>query len=354
MSISPNQRLYAMSRNPQSNYQTPTAPNVGAPFNFVHLLLESKAVASFKTITANNRGHSTGQDFANDQYTLNHDVDGAFDAHFSFEQIGYMLYATLGIVVSRMIVAGVYEHIFTPLNRNVTNQLPAFTWAEKLGVSHNVTYPSCVMDSLSFNGDGLDRIKVSGAMKGSGKRTTNAGLDHATGVLRHAHNFAQNTQTVLTLNDGTADTLFACRFKSWNWQWQNNLNAADGYRAGCQLFQVANDSTSGAIRSQLEIGDRDLSCGFKVDYDGNPDLYLALQNQTQLSLKYEITGRLITGANFNKLTLNHARAPYESVEVQEDGGVYVQNVSVKPLLKFDLSQPLTSITLINSVPSYQT
>lgn len=354
MSLSPNQRLFAMSRNPQANYQTPTAPNVGPPFNFVNLLLESKAVASFKTATANNRGHSTGQDFANDQYPISHDVDGSFEAHFSFEQIGYMLLAALGQVTTTTIVAGVFQHVFTPLDRNVTNQLPAFTWAEKLGLNHNVTYPSCVMDSLSFNGDGLDRIKVSGSMKGSGKRVTNAGLNHTTGALRHAHNFALNTQTDLTLNDGTTDTVFGCRFKSWNWAWQNNLNAADGYRSGCKLFQVANDPTSGVIRSQCEIGDRDLGCGFKVDYDGNPDLYLALQNQTQLSLRFDIIGKLISGANFNKLTLNHARAPYESAEVREDSGVYVQDVTVKPLLKFDLSQPLTSITLINTVASYLT
>jgi hypothetical protein len=61
----------------------------------------------------------------------------------------------------------------------------------------------------------------------------------------------------------------ACRFRSWEISFQNNLLADDGYCPGSAVYQTANDPTSGLVRNELLFGKRSYTAKFTIRVDSS-------------------------------------------------------------------------------------
>ncbi len=363
-----NQRRYAISRLKQSDYFTATAPNSLAPYNLEQLLLKDtpgQNFANYSVRVQNNQGYSTGSDFATDQWLTAHDVDRqGIDFDVSSESIGRLLYYSLGSVASSTLSLGTaYSHVFTPQNPTSTNrQLPAFTYVEQIGSEHDVLYPSCVMDTLSISGDSLNRIMGSGAFRGSGKRTSPSAVNFGTQVGAAQNlNYFYNTQVAVSFTPvfgGSGNALnYTCDYDNFSFVIRNGLSPESGYRAGCGKYQVTGDSTSGAIRSEMLFGQRDIDLSFTVRLNTSSNEYYYLQNQKFLTGNITMTGGSIPGSggitHLLKIAFDKVAMETAVIGAEADNMITLQ-VSLQPLVTTANPFKAVEVTLQNGVQSYLT
>jgi hypothetical protein len=357
-----NQRRYAISRLKQTDYPTPTAPNSSAPFNFERLILKDtpgQNFANYSVRVQNNQGYSTGSDFATEQWLTAHDVDRqGMDFDVCSETIGRFLHYAMGIASSSLVTTGVYGHSFSFLDPNTAGrQLPSFSYVEQIGGEHDVLYPSCTMDTLSISGDSLNRIMGSCTFKGSGKRTSPSNVSFATQVGSAQNlNYFYNSQVVISFED-VAEVLptlnYTCDYDNFTFAIRNGLNPESGYRAGCGTYQVANDSTSGVIRSEMLFGQRDVDLSFTVRMNQSSKEYEYLQKQKMLSGTVTLTGGVITGVHKHRLIFSFDQAAMETVVIgAEVDNIVTLQVTLKPMATVSNPNRAVEITLTNAVPSY--
>jgi hypothetical protein len=365
-----NQRRYAISRIAQTDYSTATAPNTGPTFNLQQLLLKDtpgQNFANYSVRVQNNQGYSTGSDFASEQWLTAHDVDRqGMDFDVCSETIGRLLFYAMGSVTTSIVSLGtVFSHAFKPQDPTTAagRQLPAFTYVEQIGAEHDVLYPSCVIDTLSISGDSLNRLMGSCTFRGSGKRvspTDGAGaLNFATKVGPAANqNYFYNTQVAISFTPVTTGSAlnYSCDYDNFTFTIRNGLNPDGGYRAGCGKYQIDNDSTSGAIRSEMLFGQREIDLSFTVRMNASSKEYAYLQSQKLLTGSITITGGSITGGPGSKHTLTIAfdRAAMEAAVIgAEADNIVTLQISLQPLVLNTTTAPfkVVDVTLQNGISS---
>jgi hypothetical protein len=359
------QRQFAISRIPQDDYATPTAPNTGVPLNMVELLVKDKNLAGYQVQTRDNKGYSTRNDFPTEQWILSHDVNRSVEFEPASDSLGRILMLALGSVATTQPDAvnapGAYQHVFIPQDPNISRQLPATTLVEQVGNAVNALYPSCVVENLSLKGEGIDRITSTFSFRGSGKRTTPSGIVFAAGAGNQVTpatdmKYFFNSQVALTIAD--AGTLAngtqygtAKRLESWEINIENQLLADDGYRPGSTDFQNPGDTTSGAIRSECLFGERAITGAFVVRVDSASDEYAALKAQKPLDFKVVLTGPVIAAAVHHKLTIESPLMAYEAIEYGDKNGIVT--LQIKPKFLYDVvTGRIIEITLVNETESY--
>lgn len=311
-------RKFALSRIPQAAsgatpaYQNPTAAASGA---FVDLLVSDNNIAGYTVQTQDNKGFSTGSDFASEQYTVTHDVTATKEMRCDSEMMGRMHLGTFGQITTTQPdatnVAAAYKHVSTPVDPLTTRQLPAYSFLEYLGAVHDVLYPSCIFERMNLRGDSLDRINLSVTLRGSGKRTKPSGITFASTDVtkRTALKYWKNSAARISLSDPSTQLNSynpGCDMLGWELDYNNNPLADDGYLPGCQQLQDPADNDSGAVRSELLFGERSIVPKFTVRMNANSDFYQALQKQTPLDWYIELLGPKI-GAGFT--VANPSAAP---------------------------------------------
>jgi hypothetical protein len=355
------QRQFAISRIPQTDYGSATAKNSSAPLHFVELLVKDKNLANYAVQTRDNKGYSTRNDFPTEQWMVSHDLTRNVEFEPASDPLGRILMLALGSVVTTQPdvtnAATAYQHIFNPQDPNISRQLPATTLVEKAGGAVDALYPSCVVEQFSLKGEGIDRITSTFGLRASGKRIAPSTISFATNVeeasgLKYFYN-SQVSLTVAdagTLNNATAYGT-AKRLESWEININNQLLADDGYRPGSTDFQTAGDTTSGAIRSECLFGERAITGSFVVRVDTGSDEYAALKAQSPLDFKIVLTGPVIASSIHHSLTIESPLMAYEAIEYGDKNGIVT--LQIKPKFLYDVSTgKILEITLVNETASY--
>lgn len=354
------QRKIAISRLPQSAYGTATSAAASA---FKELLLSDQNLAQKGVRTQDNSGYSTQNDFPTEQWLLSHDVSRQFEFDLASEPAGRILRGALGSIATSQPAAGtdptVYRHVFVPQDPNTSRQLPAYSFLEQVGSAIDCLYPSGVFESLSFRGQGIDRIKAAFGLRGSGKRTNPSGVTWATHVSEvSGHKYFFNSVCEVKIADAGALTnevnySSQKRIESWTLDYTNNLLAEDGYRPGSTAFQTSGDVTSGAVRSECLFGSRAIRAGFVARVDAGSDEHLALQSQSDLDFKVILTGPTISNSYTHKLTIAAPLTRYETVDYGQQNGIVT--LQIVPKLLWDTSADnIVTFTLDNTTASYAT
>lgn len=354
------QRRKAISRIPQPDYRTATAAAANA---FNEICVSDQNLAQYSVKTQDNQGYSTQNDFPTDQWTLSHDVACPFELDLASDPIGRILYCAFGSITTTQPASGtdplVYQHYYVPQDPNVSRQLPALSFLEQVGGAINILYPSNIVEQLKMEGAGVNRIKGSFSLRGSGKRITPSGVTWATHVNQvSGWKYFFNSACDLTVADASTlsnavDYSTTQRMETWSFEYQNQPIGEDANRPGSTDFQTAGDVTSGAIRSECLFGVRTIVPNFVVRADAASDEFSALQAQKPLDWKVILTGPTISHAYKHQLTIHGQLVQYATVQYGQQNGIVT--VSVQPKLLWDTStSKIVEITLINTVSSYTT
>jgi hypothetical protein len=361
------QRQNAMSRIPQTNYATATAPNTGGSLNFVEVPLKDQNFANKTVQTQDNRGYATRNDFPTDQWLLSHDVERAIEYDVDTDTLGRMLYLALGSVVTTTPNAvgapTARQHVFKPQDPNVSRQLPATTWVEQVGAALNRLFPSCVCDNFNIRGEGIQRIMSAFSLRGSGKEVEPSGVVFATDGTNNVRpatglKYLFNSQVEVTVADaGTLSNAVnygaTKRLESWGLSYQNTPLGDIGYRPGSTDFQTAGDVESGAIRSECLFGDRSIVPEFVARLDSTSNERAAMRSQKSLDWRALLTGPVIGGAAalHHSLSIRTRINRYSAVDLGNQGGILT--VAVRPTALWDLTTAeILEIILVNETTSY--
>lgn len=355
------QRKIAWSRIGQTNYTTPTAAAANA---FNELLVSDQNLSQYSVATANNQGYSTQNDFPTDQWLLSHNSARQFELDLASDPVGRVLHRGCGSISTSQPASGtdplVYRHVIVPQDPNTSRQLVASSWVEIVGGAINHLYPGGVIDTISFRGAGVDRIKGSFSVVGSGKRIKPSGVTWASHV-NQVTGWKYFTNSVCDLTIADAGTLSNSinystenRLETWQLDYSNQLLGEEGYRPGATALQTPGDVTSGAVRSELLFGTRTIRPQFVVRVDANSDEYAALQSQKDLDYKVVLTGPIISTTYAHKLTIRGYLSRYAAVEYGRTSGGII-TVGITPTLLWDTSTgKIIDFTLDNTVSSYTT
>lgn len=353
------QRKYAISRIPQTNFQTRTVPSAAGSKSHVKVVATDRNLAQYGVETANNKGHATGVDWATETWATAHGVSVQKSVEVCAEEIGRWLLLAFGSVTTDQPDAEdaptVYRHKFVPQDADVSRQLPATTYVEQLSSAHDVEYPSQVVESLTLRGDGKGRLTCDVSLMGSGERNNPSGVAFSGGSVHVAvpadlHYF-YNSQMALTVDDGDTPIDYLCRYNSFTVSLTNALLAEEGYRPGCALFQVAGDPESGMIRGELLFGERTLSGQFVVRLAAGGAEYAALQEQKDLDITIIATGGTIEDDFQDQLTIRMALSRYQAVSLGESNGIVTLQITVDPLYN-QATGKVIEVELINRIASY--
>lgn len=355
------QRRYAISKVPQTDYDTAT--DTAVPANFVQLVAMDKNMAKHSVATGDNKGEANGYEQATEEWALTHDTDRSLDVGVSSEQIGRLLLLQFGSVTTTqpdaVTAPTVYQHVFKPQDRNVSRQLPAATLIEIIGSVLNRKFPSMAAGTLSIKGDAMNRISASMGLRGSGAVVMPSGMTNAqweTIALANQH-YLFNSQAKLTIADAgtllnTIDYGSVKRLESWEFAGNNNPIADDAFRPGANKFQDANDPTSGALRSEMLFGTRDWTMNFMARLLSQSDELAALRSRKKLDALIELVGARIGVTTFNhKLSIHAPKVSYTTVDLGAKNGLIT--VQITPRIFFDTATNQdATVTLINETPSY--
>jgi hypothetical protein len=352
------QRRFALSRVPQTNYQTATPFAAGPPRSHVKLIATDKDLADYRPDLASDQGYATGVDFPTAQWLLSHDASGRKTVEVCSQELGRLLLLAFGSVVTDQPdaedAATVYRHLFRPLDASVSRQLPATSLIEQAGSAHDVMFPSALVEKFTLRGDGKARLQAELEWRSSGKRIAPSGIDWTTqvGELTGALNYFYNSQMSLEVDDGDTNTAYQCRYDAFGFELNNQLLADEGYRPGCALFQDPDDPASGMIRGECLFGERTLSCEFVVRLAAGGAEFAALQQQKSMNAVLSAAGGVIQGEHVHRLTIRLPVTRYQIVSLGETNGLMNLRVTAAPL--FDTATgSIAEVELINNVASYE-
>jgi len=304
------QRRFAISKIPQTDYNTQTA---FADVNFVEFLCKDKNFTEDAPVIADNKDYATGVQQPTEQWIVAHEATAAKEEDVCSEEIGRPLLCALGKVTTTQPdatnVPTVKKHVFERLDVLVSRQLPVLTLIEQLGIVDRA-FPSCVVEALGFRGEGSQRLSNSRTLHGSGKILEPTGVVISAAANRH---YFYESQVTLTLDDGAVVTNFATapqRLNAWSFDIANQILNDDGYRPGAARFQTVADPDSGEVRSEALVSDQIFNASFNGRFLSDSELYQAITNQTNFSALFDIVGSRILidtteatqGGDFNNTT----------------------------------------------------
>lgn len=365
-------RRFAVSKASQADYQTATPPGAGAappassaPFLKMLCAPGDEALADYSVITQDDKGASTGTDFGTDQILVSHDVSVPRKLRLSSYWLGWINFFLFGQVTTINGPGGstnAKKHTYTPIDKRTNMQLPAFTYVEEADPSvYKVLYPGCVIEQATFRGGGgagrLTFLECDLVFRGSGKRdtTTTVNFSHAsqqhvfepTGLQQFL-----NTQNTMTITDGVTPIAIGCDYLEFELNYRNNLLAEEGYLPGCSLYQTANTPTSGVIRSECLIGNREVDLRYKAYLTASNAHYLpALQDQRPLVVESLFQGATLAGGTDKHSAYWKAfLTKYATAKPQFENGLLV--VDITPKVLQDASGNVLQSYVINDTASY--
>jgi len=153
---------------------------------------------------------------------------------------------------------------------------------------------------------------------------------------------------------GGAALHYTCDYDNFSVVIRNGLSPDGGYRAGCGKYQVDTDQTSGAVRSEMLFGQRDIDFSFTVRLNGSSKEYDYLIGQKLLTGNITITGGPVGSSGFkHKLVISFDRAAMETVVIgAEADNIITLQVSLQPLVTTAAPFKAVDVKLTNGVQSY--
>lgn len=339
---------YGISDTPMSSYTDDGNP----PASLEKFVTVDQQSAEYSVGTANNEGHSTGTDWATEQWIETHDVNIPFNIEPSVLMLRRLLRASFGGVANTQPEVGAELDTFTPQNANTSRQLPAYWIAEKCGSIHNVLYPSCVLEAATFKGEATGRLQVSGNFRGSGQRIDDD--DYTINAVEADKYYLKNTQSEIiratAATPGTPVKTYSCGLQMFEFGVDNAHNQSVGYDPGCQRFFNSSDPDSGIIRSHHLFGRRKYTSKFVIWMEDSSVEYALLKSQAELDIKMSMEGSIIVGTTPHLVRFQLHLAHYTSVVIGEKDGYVTMEIvpeafydeSNSRIVKVELQYPTIS------------
>lgn len=350
MTATPNNRLYYWGT--QTDYATQKTIAASA---FRKMILGDKNFMDANPKTNDDTEWAHGFNNATEQWLESHDNKISHTMPGYVEEIarpiklamgGYAVTTPSGGTTSK-------KHVITPQNPDTSRQLQAVTYGEKIDV-HNVLFPSVIVDGFTLKGNDLGVLMLDFGLQGSGKIINPSGVTPATHVVTPTNlRKLFNTQIALTVNDGTSDTVYGCKYRSFELNYKNNLLADAGYKPGCGNYQTANDPNSGVIRSGLIFDRQEIDFNFEVDMETDSGELDAVIKQKPMSITLSATGSIIEALIPRSLTAKMPKTYYKARKLGEGNGIMRFQISAKVFVDVTTGKFL-DIEIVNDVATYAT
>ncbi len=347
----------AVSKFPQADYLTPTAPDVAPNRTFIEQVMPAKNFIKRGVPTANNKGQTTGNRFATESWIaggLMTDFSMPFDA--TFQNIGRYLLAAMGEITTTA-QGTLFRHLIGLLDTKITAQLPAYSILEHAAPANgglDVLAPGMVAKSLQLSGDGTAKCTGTVEWMGSGEYIQPSGVDYLTNVepTQGTQISVYNTTAALVRSDAPGGANAVSKSLCENLGWEiaiNNSFAEDDY--GCvRLLDPAN-LEKGVLRSHLLLTDTEISSNWKFKLPQNSTEMALLENQAPLKLLFQLLSTQVLTADSHVLTFDMPLNKYKVVDhSSENGFIYV---SIQPETLFSVAeQKALEVELVNNIPAY--
>jgi hypothetical protein len=262
-----------------------------------------------------------------------HTVNGDLSFEVYPNIVGHMLRSALGVPVTTQVVAGVYQHVFTPSQSNFSNvcALPPYTFEVNRDLEQAFQYAGCVVDELNFS-FGSDKAKI---MTASAKiLAKKLALIAKTIPSFDAQNPFLWNQATITLNNVISKDISTIDF---------------GVKNGLEA-RATMDGTRDISRI-LRKDKRSFSTKFTTELDDLTQ-YNLFKAQNEVPLKIELVGGVISGANNYKMTVEIPKFRFNSFPINVDGAGAL-TVQADGSAKYDSTNLYAmKITLVNSKASY--
>lgn len=351
MTFSIHDKKLAISRIPQSNYATVVTPAASS----YQEIITTDNPGTFWTREArkvNNKGQSTGNRFATESHVEAWDSMLSLPFEASSQALGRPLLAVLGNVTTTTPSAGYYKHVFSPEDLTVSMQTPVYSFLERSGSGapgYDDIWESAVCESLDLSGDGQGRVMASTAWRGSGKKSSGAGVTWASHVVtgNGNQNYFYNTQAGVAI-EGVE---MLCDLESWKWGYKNTFANDAGYRPGCPEYNVAGDPESGVVRTELLLVDSEITMEFMIRLQANDPRRTEFDNQTPLQIDITLTGKEVTPGNPHKLVIKNYLTKYNTHTKSEKDGIVLVTITPEVLYSTTDSK-IVEVELYNNVASY--
>lgn len=348
MGVTPTNRIYAWGT--QTNYQTAKALAANA---LRKILVSDKNFMDVEPKTADDTEWSHGFNNATEQWLESHDTKVSHSMPGYIEEIvrpiklamgGYAVATPSGGVLSK-------EHTMTPQDFNVSRQLQAVSYFEKLGI-HDILFPSVLVDGFNLKGNDLGVLMLDFGLQGSGKIINPSGVTVATHVQTPTNlRKLFNTQIGLEVTDGVTPVTYGCKYRSFDLSYKNSFLGEAGYKPGCNQYQIANDPTSGLVRSELMFDKQESEFNFEVDMEANSGELDAVIKQKPLNIILTATEGIIEGVIARKLTATMPKVYYRARKLGEGNGVMRFQINAKVFTDVATGKSL-EIKAVNEIATY--
>lgn len=261
-----------------------------------------------------------------------HNITGDISFDVYPNVVGDLLRAAFGAPETTEVVAGVYQHVFTPVQNNFSNvcALPPYTLEVHRDLEQAFQYSGAVVNDLTFS-FGTDNKLMQGSA---------AIIAKAMALIAKTVPSFENTnpflwhQATVTLDGSVNKDVSTVEFGI-----QNNLEG----RASLDGTKV--------ISRVLRSGFRTFPVKFSLDLKDMGE-YNKFRAQNEVPLKVELVGGVISGANNYKMTIDVPKFRFAAFPINVDGAGTIAT-QVDGSAKYDpAALHAMKITLVNSKVSY--
>jgi len=316
--------IYGISDAPMSQYDDDGTN----PTSLVKFVTTDQQAAEISVTPANNEGHSTGTDWATEQWVDRHDVNIPFSIDATVKMMTRLLNAGMGGKVTSTPDAGVEKNVFTPQDAATSRQLPMYWLGEQLAARHDALYPSCVLEKLTIQGEESGKLNMAGNFRGSGLQIMGGAVPINPETDKY---YLKNTQTNIkratAATPGTVVKNYQCGLQSYMFDIENAPDQGLGYDPGCQRFYTDGDEDSGIIRSHHLFGRRKYTSKFVIWLESSAPEIALLRNQAELNLKMGSYGSDVTAGFPNFIEFELFLAKYSAVVIGNKGGFVTMEIT---------------------------
>lgn len=261
-----------------------------------------------------------------------HNISGDISGDVYPNVIGHLLRAAFGAPTTTSMAAGVYQHVFTPVQANFSNvcALPPYTFEVHRDFAQAFQYAGSVVNDLTFFFGTDSKIMQFTAAIIARKLAL---ITKTTPSLEATNPFLWN-QATITLDSAANTDLSTVEFGV-----NNNLEA-----------RATLDGTREVSRV-LRNGARTFPVSFTMELKDLTE-YNKFRAQNEIPAKIEMIGGVISGADKFKLTVDIPKLRFSAfpINVEGTGAITTQ---VEGSAKYDATSLYAmKITLVNSKTSY--
>jgi hypothetical protein len=266
------------------------------------------------------------------QYEGAHTVTGDLSFDVYPNVVGHLLRSAFGAPVTTAPSAGIYQHVFTPVQTNFSNicALPPYTFEVHRDLEQAFQYAGAVVNDLTFS-FGTDSKIMQGSAAVIAKKL--ALLTKTTPSFETTNPFLWNQATITIAGAANND------IQTLEFGVNNNLEGRPTLDGTREISRV------------LRNGKRSFPVSFTFDLK-DLTAFNRFRSQSEVSAKIELTGDVISGTDKYKLTIDIPKLRYNAFPINV-GGAEVITAQVEGSAKYDsVGAHAMKITLINSKASY--